>query len=710
MARKGTAHKVPVSESEAVPSKQKKPSDQCKKSSPSRGQSKKTNYSKDGRKNIVKSENVVHKESSEMNTKSTNGHATFSQEQRENGDRFAYGSSEFGEVEPMSIDKDSEYSRNPSGCLQNGVQEKMASSGSLDDVGSRSLGTSALSVLEIVREWLKKQNPRLTTLRNMVSNVCDCIIAKTKYAYPIIWRWLHQFGKTVLLLSLVWLDCSLRGFDSLFRLGTTSFFTVIWCSILSVTAMIGTSKFLIMVATTGMATILLGFSLAIVIVAFLALVFLWMYGSFWITGLVILVGGVAFLLNQERIALLITTLYAIYSAKLYVGWLGLFLGINLSFISSDVLIYFLKNNINERESRGATDETQGRPGAFFGEPLHSGSSDPGFQTATARSTDQGFPSTSGASSETELTSEEEVVRLLNCADHYAALGLSRFENIDVQSLKREYRKKAMLVHPDKNMGNEKAAEAFKKLQNAYEVLLDSLKRKSYDDELRREELLNYIRRFQSASQRKGRQGFFGPGFSHSEVDEEEPNGDSKRIACKKCNNFHLWVHTDRSKSRARWCQDCKDYHQAKDGDGWIEQSGHSFFFGLLQKVDTPYAYVCAESRIYNATDWFICQGMRCPSNTHKPSFHVNTSMVSKHASKVGGGTAHRPGGPMPKDGLDENMTEEAFFEWLQNAVRSGMFEGADTPSDSPGPMGSNGNSGKCNKNSGKKKKKGKKQW
>lgn len=29
----------------------------------------------------------------------------------------------------------------------------------------------------------------------------------------------------------------------------------------------------------------------------------------------------------------------------------------------------------------------------------------------------------------------------------------------------------MLVHPDKNMGDEKAAEAFKKLQNAYEVSL-----------------------------------------------------------------------------------------------------------------------------------------------------------------------------------------------------------------------------------------------
>jgi len=34
-----------------------------------------------------------------------------------------------------------------------------------------------------------------------------------------------------------------------------------------------------------------------------------------------------------------------------------------------------------------------------------------------------------------------------------------------------------------------------------QVLLDSLKRKTYDDELRREELLNYFRRFQNVSQK-----------------------------------------------------------------------------------------------------------------------------------------------------------------------------------------------------------------
>lgn len=31
-------------------------------------------------------------------------------------------------------------------------------------------------------------------------------------------------------------------------------------------------------------------------------------------------------------------------------------------------------------------------------------------------------------------------------------------------------------------------------------------------------------------------------------------------------------------------KDCKDYHQAKDGDGWVEQSSQPFLFGMLQKV------------------------------------------------------------------------------------------------------------------------------
>ncbi|XVF28172.1 hypothetical protein REPUB_Repub15cG0006000 [Reevesia pubescens] len=339
------------------------------------------------------------------------------------------------------------------------------------------------------------------------------------------------------------------------------------------------------------------------------------------------------------------------------------------------------------------------------------------ENATGISADRGPGVVSTSGVDTEITSEDEVVRLLNCGDYYSALGFSRYQNVDVNVLKREYRKKAMLVHPDKNMGNEKAAEAFKKLQNAYEVLLDSLKRKTYDDELRREELLNYFRRFQNASQKNGGHGFFSSGFARSEADGEEPFRESRRIACKKCGNFHVWIHTKKSKSRARWCQECKDFHQAKDGDGWVEQSSQPFFFGLLQKVDAPSAYACADSKIYDATEWYICQGMRFPPNTHKPSFHVNASVTSKHSTGKGSSSGQR-GGKIPTPNLEETMTEEEFLEWLQNAVQAGMFDNfsgssstsADNASAKAGSGSKSSGSNTSGGNGTKRKKKGKKQW
>lgn len=579
---------------------------------------------------------------------------------------------------------------------------------SSNTIAGRSLGATTLFILKAASAWLEKQKPLFDAVTTILFDARDYIYMKTNHAYPIIWRWLVNFGKVMLLLSMVWLDCSLRGLDSLLRLGTTSFFTVIWCSILSVIAMIGTAKFLMMLVTAVLVAVFVGLTLAIIVTVCFATVFLWLYGSFWTTGFVIVAGGVAFAFRQERLALFITTLYSIHSARNHVGWLGVIVGVNLSFISTDVLIHFLRNNLNEHGTNAPPEQSagsQGRPSQFFGESVHSSVSDDAFHATSGRSVDRnpGEPSTSGA--ETELTSEDEVLRLLNCNDHYSVLGLPRYGTADVAYLKREYRKKAMLVHPDKNMGNEKAVEAFKKLQNAYEVLLDSLKRKAYDDELRREELLNYFRMFQNASQKNGRHGPFSSGFNRSEADCEDPHGNSRRIACKKCGGFHVWVCIDRSKSRARWCQDCKDFHQAKDGDGWVEQSFQPFLFGLLHKMNMPSAYVCAESRIFDATEWFICQGMRCPPNTHKPSFHVNTSITSKSNTAKGTGSASKSGG-MPTANMDENMTEEEFFEWLQNAVQSGLFEASNPSTDSPSAKASSSKSG----GSGKKKKKGKKQW
>ncbi|KAF3969421.1 hypothetical protein CMV_006782 [Castanea mollissima] len=91
-------------------------------------------------------------------------------------------------------------------------------------------------------------------------------------------------------------------------------------------------------ALAALIGVFVGFNLAILVVAISGTVFLWFYGSFWTTAFVIFLGGLAFMLSYERIALLITTVYSIYCAWAYVGWLGLLIGLNFSLFSSDVLM------------------------------------------------------------------------------------------------------------------------------------------------------------------------------------------------------------------------------------------------------------------------------------------------------------------------------------------------------------------------------------
>ena len=52
---------------------------------------------------------------------------------------------------------------------------------------------------------------------------------------------------------------------------------------------------------------------------------------------------------------------------------------------------------------------------------------------------------------------------------------------DEKAIKKAYRKKALLCHPDKNPDNPKAAEQFHTLSDAYEVLTDPDVKKAYDN-------------------------------------------------------------------------------------------------------------------------------------------------------------------------------------------------------------------------------------
>lgn len=63
-------------------------------------------------------------------------------------------------------------------------------------------------------------------------------------------------------------------------------------------------------------------------------------------------------------------------------------------------------------------------------------------------------------------------------DYYDILGISK--NASTAEIKKAYRKKAIEFHPDKNPGDHKAEDMFKKAAEAYEVLSDDEKRARYD--------------------------------------------------------------------------------------------------------------------------------------------------------------------------------------------------------------------------------------
>ncbi|XP_010537768.1 PREDICTED: uncharacterized protein LOC104812347 [Tarenaya hassleriana] len=473
-------------------------------------------------------------------------------------------------------------------------------------------------------------------------------------------------------LSLVyWKDCILRGFQSSAKLGSAALLVIMWSCFLSLTSISCLVYVLISMGTAGAIVLYLGCTPGLFIVGLFGILILWMYANFWITGTLFIVGGYLFSLNHARLVVLMATVYAMYCVKVRLGWVGVFLSINLAFLSNDIFNCLLQwcDNVSEKTQP----EEPKKPETVIEDEY------PGkFEYSSVPVEDEKPPekkvhenkSTKPASSSTvvntvkeicsvkivkvESSSEDEMKRILNCLDHYEALGFSRHKKIDPSLLKKEYRKKAMLVHPDKNMGSPLASESFKKIQCAYEVLSDSVKKRDYDEQLRKEES-----RTRSVCQK-----------SHASTHQNGPeyrSEESRRIHCTKCGNSHIWVCTNRSKAKARWCQDCCQYHQAKDGDGWVEHKG-TLAFERAHKMEIPRAFVCAESKIFDVSEWAICQGMACRPNTHRPSFHVNMVGLEKTTQRS---NSSRFPWDLDVEMMDED--EEEFELWLQQALASGLF-------------------------------------
>jgi curved DNA-binding protein len=98
-------------------------------------------------------------------------------------------------------------------------------------------------------------------------------------------------------------------------------------------------------------------------------------------------------------------------------------------------------------------------------------------------------------------------------DLYGVLGVPK--TADADTIKKTYRKMAKDLHPDKNPGNKKAEERFKKVNHAFDVLSDAKKRGLYDEfgeeGLREGFDADRVRAYKQWSQQQGARGNGGVG-------------------------------------------------------------------------------------------------------------------------------------------------------------------------------------------------------
>lgn len=164
--------------------------------------------------------------------------------------------------------------------------------------------------------------------------------------------------------------------------------------------------------------------------------------------------GYLFSLNHARLVVLLATVYSIYCVNLRVGWIGVFVSVNLAFLSNDMFSYLLQWCDNLRASTPSEDQKESESfteADFSGDGEYSTPKDEGekvnsYKSSVETTVTSSFVNKQNESSTKRVVCEEanssnEMKRILSSKDHYEVLGFFRHKTTDAILLKKEYRKK-----------------------------------------------------------------------------------------------------------------------------------------------------------------------------------------------------------------------------------------------------------------------------
>ena len=113
------------------------------------------------------------------------------------------------------------------------VQEKEEIPSASSERPSGEVGVNWASWVAWVKEWVKKQEPAIVAVRNILLQLRTRVESRVKQHWPLVRAWLILITRVMLMLSLLGLEAAIRGIASLFRLGSAAHFLLLWCTVLS---------------------------------------------------------------------------------------------------------------------------------------------------------------------------------------------------------------------------------------------------------------------------------------------------------------------------------------------------------------------------------------------------------------------------------------------------------------------------------------------